>query len=115
MGFLIEHFGGDFPLWLAPVQLVVVPVADGNLGYAQRQAEFMRARELRVEVDSRPERMQAKIRDAELHKVPFIGVVGKRDEEAETISLRERHAGDRGAMAPEAVAQLLLERVSTRA
>jgi threonyl-tRNA synthetase len=114
MGYLIEHFAGEFPLWIAPVQLVMIPIADKNLDYANRQADFFRQRGYRVEVDSRPERMQAKIRDAELRKVPFVGVVGGRDEEAGTVSLRERHAGDRGAMAPEAIAELLQARVNSR-
>jgi threonyl-tRNA synthetase len=114
VGFLIEHFAGDFPLWLAPVQLVIVPISDKNTEYALRQAAFLRDRGFRVELDSRQERMQAKIRDAELQKVPFVGVVGPRDQEAGTISLRERHVGDRGAMEPEAIAGELEGRVRDR-
>jgi threonyl-tRNA synthetase len=114
MGYLIEHFAGEFPLWIAPVQLVMVPIADKNIEYAQRQAGFFRGRGFRVEVDTRPERMQAKIRDAELRKVPYLGVVGGRDEEGGTVSLRERHSGDRGAMAPEAIVELLAGRVGSR-
>jgi threonyl-tRNA synthetase len=114
MGYLIEHFAGEFPLWLAPVQLVMVPIADKNIDYAERQAAFFRERGLRVEVDTRPERMQAKIRNAELQKVPFVGVVGPRDEEAGAVSLRERHVGDRGAMQVEEIATLLLERIANR-
>jgi threonyl-tRNA synthetase len=112
--FLIEHFGGDFPLWLAPVQLVMVPIADKNLAYAERQAAFFREKGLRVEVDTRPERMQAKIRDAELQKVPFVGVVGPRDEEAGAVSLRERHVGDHGAMQAAEIAALFQERIANR-
>src|SRR5258708_31920290 len=80
--FLIEHFAGDFPLWIAPVQLVLIPISDKNLPYVEGQAAFFREHGLRVEVDSRPERMQAKIRDAELQKIPYVGVCGGRDEEA---------------------------------
>ena len=115
MGYLIEHFAGEFPLWLAPVQVLMVPISDKNIDYANRQAEALRAQGFRVEVDTRSERMQAKIRDAELQKIPFIGVVGGRDEEAGTISLRQRHEGDLGGKTPEQVAELLRERVKSRA
>ena len=112
--FLIEHFAGEFPLWIAPVQLLLVPISDKNLEYVEKQAAFFRGEGLRVEIDSRPERMQAKIRDAELQKIPFVGVVGGRDEEAGTVSLRERHVGDRGAMKPEEIAAILGARILAR-
>jgi threonyl-tRNA synthetase len=112
--FLIEHFAGDFPLWIAPVQLLLVPISDKNLEYVQKQADYFRGEGLRVEVDHRPERMQAKIRDAELQKIPYVGVIGGRDEEAGTVSLRERHFGDRGAMKPAEISDLLRARVLSR-
>ncbi len=112
--FLVEHFAGDFPLWIAPVQLLLVPISDKNLEYVQRQAEYFRGEGLRVEIDLRPERMQAKIRDAELQKIPFVGVIGGRDEEAGTVSLRERHFGDRGAMKPAEISAILRARVLSR-
>ncbi|MEA2645989.1 MAG: threonyl-tRNA synthetase [Chloroflexota bacterium] len=114
MGYLIEHFAGEFPLWLAPVQLLMVPISEKHVAYAQRQADHFRGLGLRVEVDTRDERMQAKIRDAELQKIPFVGVVGGKDEEAGTVSLRERHVGDRGAMAPNAIAEDLAGRLAAR-
>jgi threonyl-tRNA synthetase len=114
MGYLIEHTAGEFPLWLAPVQLMMVPISDKNIDYAQKQAAFFRSRGLRVQVDTRSERMQAKIRAAELQKTPYIGVVGGRDEEAGTVSLRQRHEGDLGGKTPDEVAALLSERVVTR-
>ncbi|MGI8609504.1 MAG: threonine--tRNA ligase [Candidatus Dormibacteria bacterium] len=114
MAFLIEHHAGDFPLWLAPVQLMMVPISDKNIDYAQKQAAFFRGHGLRVEVDTRSERMQAKIRDAELQKIPFIGVVGGRDEEAGTVSLRRRHEGDLGGKTPEEITTLLNSRVASR-
>jgi threonyl-tRNA synthetase len=112
--FLIEHFAGDFPLWIAPVQLLLIPISDKNLDYVLKQADYFRAQGLRVEIDARPERMQAKIRDAELQKIPFVGVLGGRDEEAGTVSLRERHIGDRGAMKPEEIVAILGARVLSR-
>jgi len=114
MGYLIEHTAGEFPLWLAPVQLAMVPISDKNIDYAQKQAAFFRQRGLRVAVDTRSERMQAKIRDAELQKIPFVGVVGSRDEDAGTVSLRQRHAGDLGARTPEEISMLLTDRVTSR-
>jgi threonyl-tRNA synthetase len=115
MGYLIEHFAGEFPLWLAPVQVLMVPISDKNIAYANGQAAALREQGFRVEVDTRGERMQAKIRDAELKKIPFVGVVGGRDEEAGTISLRQRHQGDLGARRPEEITALLRARVAARA
>ncbi|HEV1997628.1 MAG TPA: threonine--tRNA ligase [Candidatus Dormibacteraeota bacterium] len=114
MAFLIEYYGGDFPLWLAPVQLLMVPISDRNIDYAQKQAAYFRGHGLRVEVDTRSERMQAKIRDAELQKIPFLGVVGGRDEEAGTVSLRQRREGDLGGKTPEEISTLLSNRVASR-
>jgi threonyl-tRNA synthetase len=115
MAFLIEETAGDFPLWLAPVQLLLIPISDKNLDYVRRQADFFRGHGLRIEVDARAERMQAKIRDSELQKIPFVGVCGGRDEDAGTVSLRERHVGDRGAMLPDEIAAILGARVLSRA
>jgi threonyl-tRNA synthetase len=114
MAFLIEETAGDFPLWIAPVQLLLIPISDKHLGYVQKQADFFRREGFRVEVDARPERMQAKIRDSELQKIPFVGVCGDRDQEAGSVSLRERHVGDRGAMSPKAIAAILGARVGSR-
>jgi threonyl-tRNA synthetase len=98
LGVLIEHCAGSFPLWLAPVQAVVVPIADRHLGYAERVAARLRAAELRVEVDSRAERMQAKVRDAQLQKVPYMLVVGDKEAEAEAVSVRLRTNENLGAV-----------------
>src|SRR5258707_12921841 len=106
-GVLIEHYGGAFPLWLAPVQAVVVPIADRHLEYAESVSAKLRAGGFRIEVDSRREKMQAKIRDAQAQQVPYMLVVGDRDQAAGTVSVRERRQGDLGAQAlPEFLAQL---------
>ena len=97
MGVLIEHYGGAFPLWLAPVQAVVIPIADRHVGYADEVASQIRGRGLRVEVDSRNERMNLKIREAQLQKVPYMLVVGDREAEGGTASVRSRDAGNLGA------------------
>jgi threonyl-tRNA synthetase len=97
MAVLIEHYGGAFPLWLAPVQAVVVPIADRHLEYAESVASQLRRSGFRIEVDARREKMQAKIRDAQGQQVPYMLVVGDRDQQAGTVSIRDRRQGDLGA------------------
>ena len=94
MAYLIETYAGAFPVWLAPVQLVFIPIADRHLEAVGRLAQGFRQRDLRVEVDGRSERMQAKIRDAQLQKVPFMAVVGDKELEAGTLNIRRREGGD---------------------
>ncbi len=98
MGILVEHYAGAFPLWLAPVQAVVIPISDRHNEYAQKVAGDMRAEGLRVEVDERGERMNAKIRDAQLQKVPYMLVVGDREAASEAVAVRTRGGEDLGAM-----------------
>jgi threonyl-tRNA synthetase len=98
MAFLIENFAGNFPVWLAPVQAVVIPIADRHLEYAERVARELREAGLRVEVDSRSERMNAKVRDAQLQKIPYMLVVGDKEAEAATVSLRLRTNENLGAV-----------------
>jgi threonyl-tRNA synthetase len=97
-GVLIEHYGGAFPVWLAPVQAVLIPIADRHVAFAADVAEQLRDAGLRVEVDDRDERMGSKIRDAQLEKVPYMLVVGDREEEAGTVAVRLRTEEDLGAM-----------------
>ncbi|HZW26966.1 MAG TPA: threonine--tRNA ligase [Trueperaceae bacterium] len=95
IGFLIEHFAGDFPVWLAPEQVRLVPIADRHVPYARRLQERLLAAGLRAEVDESNERMNAKIRDAELYKVPYIAVVGDQEEQNGTVSFRSRQEPER--------------------
>ncbi len=83
VGGLIEHYGGAFPVWLAPVQAVVIPIADRHIGYANEVAQRLKAAGIRVDVDRRSERMQHKIREAQLQKIPYMLIVGDREAEAE--------------------------------
>jgi len=94
MAYLIEHYGGAFPVWLAPVQLVFIPIADRHLEAVSTLADRFRQRDIRVEVDARSERMQAKIRAAQLQKVPYMAVVGDKELEAGTLNIRRREGGD---------------------
>lgn len=98
LGVLIEHYAGNFPLWLSPVQAVVIPIADRHNEYAQRVATQLQAAGLRVEVDERSERMNAKVRDAQLQKIPYMLVVGDKEAEAGTVSLRLRTNENVGAV-----------------
>ena len=90
LALLIEHHGGAFPLWLAPVQAVVLPVADRHLEYARKVAGTLKAAGIRVEVDDRDDRVAAKIRDAEMRKVPYAVVVGDTESAAGSVAVRER-------------------------
>jgi threonyl-tRNA synthetase len=95
IGILTEHYAGEFPLWLAPVQAIVLPVADRHLDYAREVREALSA--FRVEVDDRTESIGRKIREAELHKIPYMLVVGDREAEGRTVSLRRHKEGDLGS------------------
>lgn len=99
MGVLIEHYAGAFPLWLAPVQAVVIPIADRHVEYAQKVAETLKSQGFRSEVDDRNEKTGYKIREAQLQKIPYMLVVGDREAEAGAVSVRSRAEGDKGAVA----------------
>jgi threonyl-tRNA synthetase len=95
-GILIEHYGGAFPVWLAPVQAMMVPIADRHNDYARHVAQELRSAGLRVEVDDSDDRMGAKIRNAQLQKIPYMLVVGDREEQDGTVSVRLRTEEDLG-------------------
>jgi threonyl-tRNA synthetase len=98
LGLLIEHYAGAFPLWLAPVQAMIVPVSDKFNDYAHEVAKKLRRYGLRVQVDDNAERMQAKVRDAFTNKIPFALVVGGKDQENQTITVRARGSQEQKAM-----------------
>jgi threonyl-tRNA synthetase len=98
MAFLIENYAGSFPVWLAPVQAVVIPIADRHRDYALQVEERLKAAGLRVMVDLRGERMNAKVRDAQLQKVPYMLVVGDKEQESDSVALRLRTNENIGAM-----------------
>jgi threonyl-tRNA synthetase len=107
IGILVEHFAGAFPLWLAPVQAVVIPIADRHLDAARELASVLRARGLRVEVDASDGRMQNKIRVAQEQKVPYMIVLGDREIEARTASPRTRSGEQQPAEGWDALAARL--------
>src|SRR3954468_15115037 len=98
IGILLEHYAGELPLWLAPVQAVVLPVADRHAGYAEEVVATLRAAGLRAEADERTESIGRKIREAELAKVPYMAIVGDREVEAGGVSLRRHREGDLGSL-----------------
>ncbi len=105
IGVLIEHTGGDFPVWLAPTQVKVLPISDDFNPYARSVAEQLRAAGLRVELDERSEKVGRKIRDAEVQKVPYMLVVGAKEREAGAVAVRRHGEGDRGALPTAAFAE----------
>jgi threonyl-tRNA synthetase len=98
MGVLIEHFAGAFPVWLAPVQAVVIPIADRHVEYAEQVGGRLRDAGMRVEVDTGGERMQNKIRQAQTQKVPYMLVVGDKEIEAGAVAVRLRSGDNLGAV-----------------
>ncbi|HSA84307.1 MAG TPA: threonine--tRNA ligase, partial [Patescibacteria group bacterium] len=98
LGVLIEHYAGSLPVWLAPVQVVLLPIADRHNDFAEKAAEKLKMVGIRVEVDTRSERLQAKIRDATLQKVPFMGIIGDKEIADEALSVRKRNGEDLGSI-----------------
>ncbi len=99
IGILIEHYAGKFPVWLAPVQVKILPVSDKSLDYALEVEKALKEQGIRVETDSRNEKIGYKIREAQLEKVPYMLIIGDKEKEEKTVSVRMREKGDVGAMA----------------
>jgi len=114
-GVLIEHYAGAFPMWLAPVHVAVLPITDRVNDYAQTVAAQLRDAGLRVEVNVRSDKIGAKIRDAQLQKIPFMLVLGDREIEETKVAVRERTKGDIGAMSLEEFKEMATRLVRTRA
>ncbi len=113
-GILIEHYGGAFPLWLAPLQVTTIPVAERHRDYAASVAATLREQGVRVHIDDRNEKMGYKIREAQLQKVPYMLVMGDRELEAKTVSVRHRKQGDLGVMEVGELASKIAQHVATR-
>jgi len=114
IGILIEHFQGSFPVWLSPVQAIILPLSGKFTPYANKVATELRSAELRVEVDNRNETLQAKIRDASLQKIPYILVVGAKEEEAKKIAIRNREGKDLGQMTIDEFKDKIAKEVAAR-
>jgi threonyl-tRNA synthetase len=108
IGVLVEHYAGAFPPWLAPVQVQAIPIAERHNPYLAEVADRLRARGIRVEVDESDDRMQKKIRNAQLQKVPFMVIAGNRDVEEGAVSFRYRNGDqDNGVSIEDAIARVV--------
>ncbi len=114
-GVLIEHYGGAFPVWLSPVQAVVLPISEKHLEYARKVSEELRRAKIRVHLDDRNEKLNARIRDAQLQRVPFMLVVGEREMAAGGVAVRRRDTGDAGFKSLEDFKAWVRELIDTRA
>jgi threonyl-tRNA synthetase len=115
IGILLEHYAGELPLWLAPTQAVVLPIADRHVPAATAAAQRLREAGLRIDVDERTESVGRKIRDAELGKIPYMLVVGDREAEEGTVAVRRHREGDSGTEPVDALAERLAGLVRDRA
>jgi threonyl-tRNA synthetase len=109
---LLEHTAGNFPLWLTPEQAIILPISDKYLDYAYALKNELEAQDIRVQIDERSEKTGKKIRDAELKKIPFMIIVGEKEETEKTIALREHKVGDIGAMTPNDFVAMINEKIS---
>jgi threonyl-tRNA synthetase len=115
IGILLEHFSGELPVWLAPLQAIVLPIADRHNDYAESVRARLAAAGVRVELDDRTESVGRKIRDAEVRKAPFMLVVGDREQDAGEVGVREHRAGDTGAVPLEDFLRRICDLIATRA
>ncbi|HPC11828.1 MAG TPA: threonine--tRNA ligase, partial [candidate division Zixibacteria bacterium] len=113
-GVLIEHYAGKFPLWLAPVQVKVLPITDSQNDYGRALADELKRHGIRAQVDDRSDKIGAKIRDAELMKVPYMFVVGGREAENRNVAVRKHGVGDLGVRSLEEARDMLLAEIRTR-
>jgi threonyl-tRNA synthetase len=113
-GLLIEHFAGDFPLWLAPEQVRLLPVSDKVMGYARSLLDVMKALNIRAAIDEQSDKLGAKIRRAEVEKVTYALILGGKEAEAKTVSVRSRFTGDEGAMPFDTFLARVREEITTR-
>ena len=114
VGTLIEHYAGAFPVWLSPVQAKIIPVSEKSLDYAKKVSGQLENEDIRVEIDDRNEKMQAKIRDAEMEKVPYMLIVGPKEAESGSISLRVRGEKDLGTTKIDDFLKLIKEDIAAK-
>ena len=114
IGFLIEHFGGNFPLWLAPVQVAVLPLSDKFIDYANKVVNVLKDSGIRVKLNDRADKIGSKIRQAELEKINVMLILGEKEEKDGTVSVRKRFEGDTGILNLEEVKEQLLDEINNR-
>ena len=111
MGILIENYAGAFPLWLAPVQAVIVPVKEENIDYANKVIQSLKEKGLRIELSAGNETLSKRIREAEIQKIPYILVVGDKEEKKKNIAVRKRKKGDIGSMTITKFCDIILKEI----
>ena len=114
IGFLIEHYAGNFPLWLAPVQVIIIPISDKFNEYSKSIFNSLLKHDIRVEIDVRSEKMGAKIRNAEINKVPIMIILGEKELGSETVSVRRKFKGNQGSMKLNLFIDSILEEINSR-
>ena len=113
IGFLLEHYAGKFPLWLAPVQVAILPISDKYNEYCQEVINVLKNNEIRTYFDTRSEKIGRKIRDAEVKKIPLMLIVGEQEMNSKTLSLRKHGEGDKGSITAEELANMINEEIKT--
>jgi len=114
MGVIIEHYGGSFPAWLAPTQVAILPVSQNFFDYAEKVHKLLVGKNIRVELDKRNEKIGYKIRDWETQKVPYMLIVGEKEETSGNVSVREHKKGDQGSMKLEDFCNQLLKEINNK-
>ena len=108
IGFLLEHYAGNFPVWLAPKQAIVLPISDKYADYAEEVGKYLKISDIRASVDHRSEKAGKKIRDAEVAKIPYMIIVGEKEQESQTVSVRMHGGTDLGSMETQQLAERIL-------
>ncbi|MGB9772625.1 MAG: threonine--tRNA ligase [Bacteroidota bacterium] len=114
VGILTEHFGGAFPLWLSPVQVVVIPITEGQYEYAEHVLHQLQSYTVRVQLDDRNEKINYKIREWEVKKVPYMLILGEKEKNTGTVSVRQHGKGDRGVIPTEQFVKKIVEEIETK-
>ena len=114
LGVVIEHFGGAFPTWLAPIQVQIIPIADRHLSYADQLKSKLEGLNIRVDVDSRSERMNSKIRQAQLYKIPYMLIVGDKEQDQNGAAVRLRSGEDLGVLETSQICERIYGEVIAR-
>ena len=114
IGFLIEHYGGDFPLWLAPIQMIILPISEKTHEYAKSIQVKFKSAGIRVKLDDRPEKIGAKIRQAELNKIPVMAILGEKEATENSVSVRRRLIGDQGTKKSDQLLESLISEIKQR-
>lgn len=114
IGFLLEHYAGNFPLWLAPVQVKILPISDKSMDYAQNILKELKNYDIRAEIDERSEKIGKKIRDAELMKIPYMAIVGEKEATENKLSVRRHGVGDKGAVSADEFFETLKKEIKEK-